>query len=228
MKKWQKVTLAIAIILVLGGIGFFFYLRTFRNTPTDQPKSYQAPESTNPTQPANPASAYYYPISNYNERLTFRWFGKFVNNESVSPCGASFRGYHTADDLEILSGEKNTEVPVYAISDSSVRQIGPTSGYGGLMVLGTTINGNNYTLYYGHIDLTSSTLKQDDNVKAGQKIANLAPQCSAKSGGERKHLHFGIKKGNAVDVKGYVSNSLELNNWINPKNFLNQLDAKSI
>jgi hypothetical protein len=90
MKKWQKAVLAGVIVLALAGAAFFIYLRTYRLNSINQPKSYQTPETT-PVEPANPAPAVYFPISGYSSRLTFRWFGKFVNNEPVSPCGANFR-----------------------------------------------------------------------------------------------------------------------------------------
>jgi murein DD-endopeptidase MepM/ murein hydrolase activator NlpD len=101
-------------------------------------------------------------------------------------------------------------------------------GYGGLIVLETSVNGEKYTLYYGHIDITNSTLKKDDTIKAGEKLANLSPACSTASGGERKHLHFGIRKGTTIDIRGYVPNKIELSNWINPKVFLMQQNAKEI
>jgi murein DD-endopeptidase MepM/ murein hydrolase activator NlpD len=233
LKPWQKWVLAGAGILILAGVGFFVYLRSFRakpQPPQTTPPTVQVPENTAPSQPTPttpaPQVSLFYPMSNYPGRITFRWYGKLVTTtEQAEPCGAKFSGYHTADDLETTSAEKNTNVPVFAISDGTIAQIGRVSGYGGLIVLRTTINNQNYTLYYGHIDLSSTNLSSGDTVKAGQKLSNLGAECSLQTDGERKHLHFAIHKGTGIDVRGYVQNLTELANWINPKNFLIQNNA---
>ncbi len=173
--------------------------------------------------------ALYYPMTNYESRVLVRSFGQLVRpTDAVSPCGAPFSGYHVADDLEVTINELNEEVAVYAIADGTVRQVGAVSGYGGLLVLETTINGQKYTVYYGHIDLNSTDLRVGDSVGLGQRLALLGAQCSSQTGGERKHLHFAIHKGLIVDVRGYVPNPSTLDSWVNPKTFFIENSASNI
>lgn len=163
----------------------------------------------------------FYPIKEYSKRLTYREFGKSLNgSEKPNPCGNPFAGFHTGDDLETTPGETDVDVPIYAIFDGMVKQKTVVNGYGGLLVLEHNFGDEIYTSYYGHIDLNKSLINQDTAVKAGQKIGSLAKECSNESGGERKHLHFAIHKGDAVDVRGYVPFQANLEEWINPQELL--------
>jgi murein DD-endopeptidase MepM/ murein hydrolase activator NlpD len=217
----------IIIIIVVGALillGIFIPKRLV--SPTNPAPPNPAPQ-TSPA-PTPEAKKYFYPISNYADRIKYRWFGKQVTtNDQVPYCGAPFSGLHTGDDLEATAAEQNTPVPVYAISDATITSVSNISGYGGLIVLTVNIQGQNYTIYYGHISLASSAVKAGQTVKAGDFLANLGKGCSAETSGERKHLHFAIRKGARVDVRGYVQSQLELENWINPRDFLGQLKAVS-
>ncbi len=177
------------------------------NTPTPIP-------SNSPTQPA-----IVYPISRYNERITNRWYGKAITaaDRQSLPCGAAFHGFHTGDDLEVTSDELNQEVPVFAITDGIVRQVGTVGGYGGLLVIQYNLDGQTVTAYYGHINLSKTVVKKGDIVKPGQKVSILGDNCSSQTAGERKHLHFAIHKGSLIDVRGYVQTESELQSWLNPK-----------
>jgi murein DD-endopeptidase MepM/ murein hydrolase activator NlpD len=173
-----------------------------------------------------------YPLNNFDNRISLNPFGNYldgkqsarnVRTDAICPTGKGYVGYHTGTDLEITSDELNTTVPVQSITDGIVRQIGFVNGYGGLIVIEHKISGKTYTAYYGHIDLNSSTLKKGDPVKMGQKIVNLAPECSSGNGYTRKHLHFGLRPGTSIDVKGYVTNKSSLSNWVDPKELLDEL-----
>lgn len=171
---------------------------------------------------------YHFPITNYTLRKGLRDFGKLVtpgDAESLD-CGAAFSGYHTADDLEIFPAEADLSVPVFAFADGTVSEVQTVSGYGGLLVLKSQVEGMNYNAYYGHLDLTTVAKKAGQAVSSGEKIAELGKGCSSESGGERKHLHFGISKGEWLDYRGYVETASELENWLDPTVFLTGLSAK--
>lgn len=171
-----------------------------------------------------------YPMDRFNERISLNPFGNHldgkdsprnVTTDIICPTRKGYVGYHTGSDLEIFDDELNSAVPVKSIADGTVRQIGFVNGYGGLIVIEHEINGQIYTAYYGHVDISSSSLKKGDLVKTGEQIAMLAPQCSEKNGFTRKHLHFGLHLGKNIDVKGYVSTKNDLNNWVNSEKILN-------
>lgn len=161
------------------------------------------------------------PINNFDGRLTKRWFGKYVtplDNQGMA-CGKGFTGYHTGDDLEVSKEEINQTIPIYAIAEGQVKRIGFVSGYGGLIIIEHNLNGQLVTAYYGHIALSSSSLKNGDDVISGQQIAALGEQCSTQTDFERKHLHFAIHKGNQIDVRGYVPVKADLDAWLDPKKY---------
>lgn len=141
------------------------------------------------------------------------------------PCGASFIGYHDADDLEVTKAELNQPVKVHAIAAGIVREVAAVSGYGGLIVIQHTLGGRIVTANYGHINLATATVKQGDIVTPDEVIADLGDQCAPSSGGERKHLHFALHKGDAIDVRGYVVTRSALSAWIDPKQELESLGA---
>lgn len=218
MKRNSILFVVFAVLLVVaGGVSLYLYRKSVTRAVVSVPSDSQPVTQTSHT----PAPVLYYPMTNFGSRITVRSFGQLVNStDVVSPCGALFSGYHDAEDLEVTSLEVGLDVPVYAIADGIVREFGPVSGYGGLLVLGVTINGQNYTVYYGHINLGSATLEVGESVKAGQKLASLGAQCSTQTSGERKHLHFAMHVGTAIDVRGYVPTASELAAWIDPKAFL--------
>lgn len=218
-----KKIILIALIVALVLVGIFIPKKLVSPTGSNQPGTTQEHEKEPKSE-----SKYFYPISDYNNRIKYRWYSKQVNaNDAVPYCGAQFAGLHNADDLEATEAEQNPEVPVYSISDATVNSISTVSGYGGLIVLSANIENQLYMVYYGHVNLSSSPLAVGQSVKAGDFIANLGKGCTQEAGGERKHLHFSIRKGTAVDVRGYVGSVQEVQNWVNPKEFLEQIKAST-
>lgn len=193
---------------------------------TDQQPATDQPVTTPPVQAEQ--VKYYYPISNYADRLTKRVYGEKTTLADASKfiCGARFAGYHNGDDLETTEAEKDAEVPIYAIADGTVKQVSRVGGYGGLIIIQHQLADQTVTADYGHVSLDKTTIKASDTVKAGQQISILGDACSTETDGERKHLHFGLHKGSTVDVKGYVKTQADLSEWLNPKSTLSSLGAR--
>jgi murein DD-endopeptidase MepM/ murein hydrolase activator NlpD len=226
-----KKYLLIALGLIILGLGVFFLVKFEAQKTQVSQESSPSPTITatpsSPTPQTTPTPTpeikpkIVAPIDRYGERKTLKYFGKLVTSADTAKevCGKNYTGYHTGDDLEIFSDEIDKDVPVYSIADGKVRQVGHTNGYGGLIVIQYTLNNQIVTAYYGHIVLSSATIKAGDLVQAGQQIATLGKQCSSETDGERKHLHFAIHQGTSINVKGYVQTQAELSAWIDPKNY---------
>ena len=193
---------------------------------SSQPVSAVQPENQTINSPVPAKAKIVPPMDNFNGRISLNGFGnqpsKMQVDESkytdlVCSGGKNYPGYHTAVDLEVTANERDVPVSVFSITDGVVRQAGTVSGYGGLVVVEYTINGQIYTVYYGHTNIRTFTVKSGDKVTAGQKLAELAPACTPNNGNTRKHLHFGMHKGKSVVVSGYVNTKAELSGWIDPR-----------
>lgn len=175
--------------------------------------------------------SWYFPIGNYAGRSQYKMFGQYfdkssyVGKESLFPT--QYTGYHAAADLEILPGEESADVPVYAVTDGKISFTGPVGGYGGVILL--NMANDSHTAIYGHLKLSSSPLKTGDSVKAGQFLANLGKGYSSETGGERKHLHFGIYNGKGSYFKGYESSKQAIQSkWIDPGAYLKEKGAADV
>lgn len=71
---------------------------------------------------------WYFPISDYAKRDSYKIFGQYFDKSSYIGKEALFptqyTGYHTAKDWEILPGEENKDVPVYAVTDGKISFLG--------------------------------------------------------------------------------------------------------
>lgn len=128
-----------------------------------------------------------------------------------------FEGFHTALDFEILPGEEEADVPVYAACDGEVAAATTAEGYGGVIVHSCLLDGEEVSVLYGHIDPESFEVEIGDRVQKGERIALLAAHKSAGSGDTRKHLHFGIHRGSDISYLGYVQSESELGEFIDPR-----------
>lgn len=229
MKKYIIFIIAFAVIIAALIDSYFLFYQN------KQPNSNPNSQNLTTTPASVPSPTLVYPITQFSDRITANDFGQYwptggSTNPDIMVCAKAtyYVGFHTANDLETFASEQNTPVPVYAIAAGTVQEAGPVSGYGGLTVLKSTINGQVYTVYYGHIDLSTKKVSAGDSVSAGQKIAELGPACSSANGDVRKHLHFGMHLGDSIDVHGYVQNKSDLSAWINPKKLLSSLQADNI
>ncbi len=156
------------------------------------------------------------PIQNFTTNQTKKTFGQFITAENSPIQPERFGGFHTGVDIETDSDQINQDIPIFAVKDSEVIYLGFVSGYGGVIILQGNINNQPATFLYGHIKLSSVNLSVGDQVKKGQQIALLGTGYSNETDNERKHLHFSIHKGSDIELRGYVNNQSELDNWYNP------------
>lgn len=156
------------------------------------------------------------PISNALARVTKKPFGIYItpNNSPVSP--EKFTGYHTGADFEILPGEENIDVNIFALCTGQILEKKYATGYGGVLVQACNINNEDVTIIYGHLRLASIAVNAGDTLTKSQQFAVLGTGYSTETDGERKHLHLGIHKGTAINILGYVQTQNQLNDWIDP------------
>jgi len=129
--------------------------------------------------------------------------------------------------LEVSKDEEKRDVPVFAVSDGRITFAGEVSGYGGLILLDVT--DDSHTALYGHVKLSGLKVKAGDSVKAGQELAYLGDAFSDDTGGERKHLHFGIYNGKEVYYRGYEKSEAAVQRkWVDPKLYLKEKGAKEV
>ena len=215
-KTNKKYLVLIGVIAILAIAGFFVYQKYHKkNAKSETTTSNQTNESTSP--PVS-SSQYAYPVANFLTGQTKKPFGIYITPATSPVQPEKFTGYHTGVDIEQV--QDNTDVPVYAINDGTVKFVGQVGGYGGVLIYETTINNESVTILYGHIRLSSAEKNVGDTVSKGEKLAILGSPNSSETDGERKHLHFSIHKGSQIVYLGYVQNQSELNNWLNPDDLI--------
>jgi murein DD-endopeptidase MepM/ murein hydrolase activator NlpD len=176
--------------------------------------------STTSPETAKPGSGLTEPISGGLSRVSKKTFGLYVSpgHSPISP--ERFTGYHTGIDFETTPQEQKADVDIFAACSGKLLLKEYASGYGGVAVQSCVLNGQNVTLIYGHLRLSSIIPNKGDSVAAGQKIAVLGTGYSTETDGERRHLHFGIHIGTTVNILGYVQKKADLSGWIDPEQFL--------
>lgn len=181
------------------------------NTTTSTPE----PEQNAPENAVN-AKMFVPALEQAAERVTEKPFGIYITLADSPVQPERFQGYHTGVDFEILVGEENAEVVVMAVCAGKLVYKNYVSGYGGVAAELCELEGQPIIVIYGHLKLGSITNKINDELNAGDKIGVLGKGYSAETDGERQHLHLGFVKGEAVNLKGYVSTKSKLDDWIDP------------
>lgn len=171
-----------------------------------------SPADQSATEPAS-QSELQIPIDGFFERITEKPFGIYITPVTSPVQPEKFTGYHTGVDVEY--GEVESEVAVRAVADGKVAAARTAAGYGGVLVIDHRPDYPWFSLY-GHLD-PGSLPRLGATVLAGQAVGKLAPAFSTASGGERKHLHFGIIAKSAPDIAGYVATERELAGWLDPQ-----------
>lgn len=215
-----------ALIVIAIGVVAFVGMAAFLSTrKQDNPKPTPTASSTASVVPIErteqaaataspvPNNELAYPVGDFKNRITKKFFGTYVtpNNSPVQP--EKFTGYHTGVDVEY--SDVATDVPVYAIADGTVLLARWASGYGGVIAIQHKINGQSVIAIYGHVN-PEQLPKVGQKVAKGQKIDILGKGYSHETDGERKHLHLGLVKGTTFTLLGYVQNKPQLSAWIDP------------
>ncbi len=194
------------------------------NSATQQTAASIDPTSTQPQQQPELVT----PLNGFALRLTKKLFGVFVSPSNSPVQHERFTGYHTGVDAEVTAQELDQDISVFSIAPGVVKKVDTISGYGGVVVVDFTLDGQEYTVLYGHLKKTSVAFRAGDTVKLGQKIGILGRDKSAETDGERKHLHISIHKGGDIELAGYVKTQSELNAWVDPRVFLARaVDSRS-
>lgn len=176
------------------------------------------------------ATGFSQPLEHATNRPTPLHFGLQVTPDpATNPIDPPerFSGFHAATDFEVSAEELESDVPVFAICKGKIVYSGYAEGYGGLVIQRCTLDGEPISVIYGHVS-RNGLLEDGTTVRSGQQIGYLADARSTDSDGNRKHLHLGIHKGRALDMRGYVQTEAELAEYIDPATVLAQLDVEGV
>ena len=158
------------------------------------------------------------PISNAAARVTKKPFGLLVQKASSPVQPERFSGYHVGTDYEVE--EDAGDVTIFAACDGTLLVKRSATGYGGVLVQSCALGGEAVTVVYGHMRLSSVAHAVGGPVKQGERLGELGTGYSAETDGERRHLHLGIHRGAAVDIRGYVQSAGERAAWIDAESLL--------
>lgn len=161
------------------------------------------------------------PISKPFTRVTKKPFNIYITKQNSPIQPEKFSGYHTGTDFEVSTAEQDQEVEILIACNGKLLLKKYATGYGGVAVQSCKLDGSDVTIIYGHLQLTSITAKVGDELTQDSKLGILGKGYSTETDGERKHLHFGIHKGTAVNILGYVQNKADLSGWLNALDYLN-------
>ncbi len=193
------------------------------------------PVGTNTTTPVNtntvvtppaPTPTVVLPIADFYNRVTKKPFAIYITPKTSPVQPERFQGYHSGVDAETTTAEKSTDIPIFAIASGKVTLAKYVGGYGGVMMIESTVDGKVVTILYGHLRQSSFKYKLGATVPMGQQIAVLGKEYSTETDGERQNFHLGILNGASTNVKGYVSTKSQLGAWQDPVAWLKANGAK--
>lgn len=203
MKKF----IPVVTILVIGIIAFFVY----RSETALAPDSISSPQASSKQE-----------VSIFDKvRVTKKPFGIYITPKNSPVQPEKFTGYHTGIDFETTTAEANIDVSVVAFCDGKLLEKKYATGYGGVAVQSCVLNNQSVTIIYGHLKLASITPTVGQTLKKGDLLGVLGKGYSTETDGERKHLHFGIHIGSAINILGYVQKQSDLSSWLDPIQFIN-------
>lgn len=158
------------------------------------------------------------PVEDFRSRISLKTFGQLIDPKSSPVQPERFSGYHTGVDAE-YADVVNSDVPVMAIADGTVKLSQRANGYGGVVILWHSIAGQTRSVLYGHLD-PDRLPRVGQSFLAGNTIGYLGMGQSAETDGERRHLHLAIRKTSDLELAGYTKSATQLNEWLNPLDFL--------
>lgn len=159
------------------------------------------------------------PLDRAGERVTKKPFGIYIEPKTSPVQPEKFRGYHTGTDFETFPDEASADVLVHAVCTGPVVVKRAATGYGGVLAQQCVLDSARVTVVYGHMRLASISADVGDEREEGDVIGVLGTGGSSETDGERKHLHLGIHKGTAIDIRGYVADKQSLSSWLDPCEF---------
>jgi murein DD-endopeptidase MepM/ murein hydrolase activator NlpD len=180
---------------------------------SDVPPVVITPESL-PEQTEEQGALQDIPLTDAQKRITKKPFGIFITPEDSPVQPERFFGYHSGTDYEVFDGETGELIPVFSVCEGNIRFVGTINGYGGVIIQECMLDDSPVQVLYGHVSLQNAVITVGEKVQEGEQISLLGEHFSAEAGGERKHLHLGIRKGKEIDFRGYVQSESELDNWI--------------
>lgn len=217
MNKYLKIVILIAALALI----WYLFLVSNKNKP--QPVSTNVNVQTkNVDKVINTSVAVLIsePINGAMTRVTKKPFGIEVSPTNSPVLPERFSGYHTGVDFETTVTEKTIDVNIMAICDGKLIYKNWVNGYGGVAIESCVIDKQKVTVIYGHLKLSSISLKTGSTIKSGEKFALLGTGFSTETNGERKHLHLGIHKGDKINFLGYVKNKNDLSGWLDATKYL--------
>lgn len=131
--------------------------------------------STSSSAPQSSSSGFAWPVPGYG---VTSYFGNRFH-----PVYKEWR-LHAGIDIGAPAGE-----PIVAAADGTVTAVRPSSGYGNIVVI---YHGNGISTKYAHMPYSSITVRPNQKVKKGQKIAEVGSEGTATG----PHLHFEVLKWN--------------------------------
>ena len=212
----MKIAIPIIIIMLALTVVGYFVFQIMQDEPQyDFTQVYITNRNLNiNTTPQEEPLVIIEPIEEFQERITKKPFGIHITPDTSPIQPEKFSGYHTAVDVEYPY--TISDVPVVTIADGEIVASKIVSGYGGVVVIKHTINDNEEILsIYGHLD-DDRSIDKNEYVKQGDVIGYLGKDKTKETDFERRHLHFGIIKGDKIDYRGYVDNENELEDWYDP------------
>jgi len=217
MKKYIYIAVFI-MVTGLGGLFAFIYFKEDKKI-VSSPKQSQEKEKSETNISPESKKEVYEPLDKSGERITKKPFGIYITPQNSPVKPEKFTGFHTGTDFEASQDELNKEILVHAICAGEILEKKFVSGYGGVLIQSCTMQGQVVRVLYGHLDIASSQIEVGQEISGSTRIAVLAPANSYYSGGERKHLHLGIHRGEQTDYRGYVNNKSELSQWVDFKEY---------
>jgi murein DD-endopeptidase MepM/ murein hydrolase activator NlpD len=156
------------------------------------------------------------PITSAFDRVTKKTFALEIHPETSPVQNDRFNGFHVGVDFETFENEQEIDIPVFAVCDGPLLLKGFAKGYGGYALQSCEIDGETVIVLYGHMHLERIEAETKQMLTRGQTVGILGKGYSKETDGVRKHLHLGIHKGTEIDIRGYVQETDEIDQWIDP------------
>lgn len=179
----------------------------------------------------------------FDDRFHGYHVGEDLEAEEWWVEGMKTTGYDIADDIRrqeeaaakglTLAQEPDFEdrlgsyAAVQSIAKGVVTYAEWVAGYGGVMVVNhaalcedaSKAECEPLSAVYGHLNAQAFRANVGDQVEKGQVLGYLGVQ-GPQTDNERSHLHFALYKGEDIRLKGYVKSPEELEEYVNPRIFL--------